>query len=304
MSEFQYAFTVFTPTYNRAHLLRRAYESLAKQTFRDFEWLVVDDGSTDDTQSLMQELQARASFPVRCVRQANAGKCAATNRAAKQARGRFFAFLDSDDEYLPTALESLKRNWDTIPDQDKHKFSAVTGHTQDLDGNLVGTRFPHDPTDSNSLEIRFRHGVRGEKSGFHRTEVLKEFPFDTFENEISVPDSLVHHRIALKYKTRYVNEVIRVYHDTPDSWVDNVVRLRAKNCQGWLLYYHEFIASPYPLPMFERIKGYANYVRTAFHSRMRILDQLRDVPSTWLWVASFPVGLAAYVYDRCRLSNT
>jgi glycosyltransferase involved in cell wall biosynthesis len=278
------------------------YESLAKQTYRDFEWLVVNDGSTDNTEEVLIALRREANFPVRVITQKNAGKCAGINRAAQEAKGRFFAFLDSDDEYTPTALESLKRRWDTIPDDEKPFFSAVSGLTRTPQGEIVGSKFPSDPIDSNSLEIRFRYRVRGEKSGFQRTDVLRQFPFEVFKNENAIAESLVYHRIALRYKTRYVNEVIRIYHDTPSSWGDNSMRIRARCSQGYRLYYREFVGLPYPIPLMERLKGYVNFIRTSFHARVKPLQQLSEAPSRWLCLACLPLGFAVYWNDRRRLA--
>lgn len=84
--------TVFTPSYNRAHTLHRVYESLKKQTYRDFEWLIVNDGSTDETQKIVADFQAQDNFfPIRCLEQANQGKHMATNRAVREARGAFLS---------------------------------------------------------------------------------------------------------------------------------------------------------------------------------------------------------------------
>src|ERR1700687_2026026 len=111
---YRYTFTVFTPTYNRAGTLPRVYESLRLQTFRDFEWLVVDDGSKDNTEELIKEWQAKAEFPIRYIRPQNQGKPAATNRATQEAQGEFIATVDSDDACVPESLERLKYHWDAI----------------------------------------------------------------------------------------------------------------------------------------------------------------------------------------------
>src|SRR5215469_10868819 len=107
--------TVMTPTFNRAHTLRRAHASLQAQSLSDFEWLVVDDGSTDGTDELIDELRADSSFPIRYIRQEHAGKHVARNRAVALACGSFFVGLDSDDWFLPAALETLKKVWESIP---------------------------------------------------------------------------------------------------------------------------------------------------------------------------------------------
>jgi len=111
----QYRFTVFTPTSNRAHTLSRVYESLKRQTFRDFEWLIVDDGSTDNTREVVEGWQREKLFIIRYFWQKNAHKKVAFNRGVLEADGKFFITLDSDDEALPEALDILDRHWCNIP---------------------------------------------------------------------------------------------------------------------------------------------------------------------------------------------
>lgn len=210
-------FTVFTPTYNRGDTLGRVFDSLRAQTFRDFEWLVVDDGSTDDTRERVAAFQAEADFPVRYVWQENQHKKAAFNHGVREARGELFVALDSDDELLPQSLERLRRIWLDIPEAERDLFSAVTGLCVRPGGALVGDRYPRDVFDSTPLEVHYKYRIKGEKFGFQRTEVLRRFPFPE-DIPGFVPESLVWSAIARKgYLTRFVNEPLRVYHDTADS---------------------------------------------------------------------------------------
>jgi glycosyltransferase involved in cell wall biosynthesis len=119
-------FTVFTPSYQRAKTLPRVYESLQSQTFTDFEWLVIDDGSTDNTRALVAGWQQDARFPIRYLFQKNAGKHVAYNRAARLARGELLVTLDSDDSCLPNALERFYFWWQSIPSAQRDGFAGVT----------------------------------------------------------------------------------------------------------------------------------------------------------------------------------
>src|SRR5690554_1988606 len=105
------AITVFTPTYNRAHTLPRLYQSLLDQIFRDFEWLIVDDGSTDGTKELVEGWIAEAAIQIRYIYQPNGGKHTAFNRGVREARSPLFASIDSDDMGLPHTLEAYFREW-------------------------------------------------------------------------------------------------------------------------------------------------------------------------------------------------
>jgi glycosyltransferase involved in cell wall biosynthesis len=206
-----YTFTVFTPSYDRAYCLHRVYESLQVQTFRDFEWLIVDDGSQDNTRELVENWQQTAEFPIRYVYQQNGGKNSASNLAAQLAQGELFLTLDSDDRCMPNALERLHYHWENIPADRKHLFSAVTVLCEDRYGNLQGCKFPQDVIDSNWLDLHYRDKVEGEKWGFQRTDVMKEFPFPIMLGQ-HIDEGAVWTKIALKYQTRFVNEILRVYY--------------------------------------------------------------------------------------------
>jgi glycosyltransferase involved in cell wall biosynthesis len=262
----------------------------------------VDDGSTDDTGPLVQQWQREANFPINYVWQENGGKHVAVNRGVQEARGELFLFLDSDDACVPIALERFKFHWDSIPAEKKDQFSAVTALVQDQNGNIIGSRFPFDPTDSDSLEIRFKYRVTGEKWGFHRTDVLKEFPYPCFEGEKAVPESLLWNRIALKYKTRYVNEPLEIYYVTPNSWGANSHKIRARSSKGTRFFFAEFINLGYrPMPVIKLLWAYANYIRYSYHEGLGTVKQLKDIPSPFYWFATFPVGYATYLRDKYLL---
>src|SRR5260370_42528889 len=139
---YRYVFTVFTPTFNRSQTLSRVYEGLRLQTFRDFEWLIVDDGSTDGTKELVEKWQTESAFLIRYIYQENQGKPAAFNHGVQQARGELFVTLDSDDACVPQALERLKYHWDGIPTAEKDKFSAVAVGCACQNGRVVGDEVP------------------------------------------------------------------------------------------------------------------------------------------------------------------
>lgn len=301
MSDAVYTFTVFTPTYNRAHTLARVYESLERQTFRDFEWLVVDDGSTDGTRELVAEWQRRASFPIRYVWQENQGKHVAFNRGVREARGELFLTLDSDDACVPEALERFKHHWDAIPAEQKPLFSAVTSLCAQPDGAIVGSRFPRDVTDSDSLEIRYRYKVKGEKWGFHRTDVLRQFPFPEAVKRQYVPEGIVWSRIARRYKTRFVNEALRIYFVEGPSMVHG--GQPGKNAVGARLGHLTVLNDELDFFRYAPLQFYrsaAVYVRSCFYLRQPLRRQVGDIESRLgrlLWLLALPLGYGVYVWE-------
>ena len=218
-SSFSHRFTVFTPTYNRSHTLHRVYESLVAQTYSDFEWLVIDDGSTDDTRSRIETWQTIAPFPIRYLYQNPQGKHAAYNRAALESKGEFLICLDSDDSCLPYALERMKIRWDEIPIRDRSRYSGIDCHCMDdQDGHQIGTDYPSDGFTSNYPEMRHHYQVTGEKWGFQRTIVMRKYPFPIFADlrMSHIPESVVWSPMTMNYPVLYVNECWRVYQqETP-----------------------------------------------------------------------------------------
>jgi len=184
------------------------YASLREQTFADFEWLVVDDGSIDGTADLVSRWIAEASFPVRYIWQENSGKHMAHNVCVREARGELFVMIDSDDWLVPSALERLKTEWEQIHDQ--QQYSGICCLFQYEDGVIVGDRFPVDRMESNAVDLRYNLGIGGDKMGFTRTDVLCRFPFPDHLGRHCVPESLIWNRISQEYQMRCVNTVIGV----------------------------------------------------------------------------------------------
>ena len=149
----------------------------ARQTFGDFEWLIVDDGSIDDTRRLVGTWLGSSEFPIRYLYQPHSGKHVAFNTGVREARGALFLPLDSDDAAVPQALARFRAHWESIPGETRTRFSAVTALCMDGHGRPVGGRFPNDITDSDSLEQYFRYRIRGDNWGFQRTDVIRDFPF-------------------------------------------------------------------------------------------------------------------------------
>ena len=304
----RYTFTVFTPTYNRAKTLHRVYDSLCAQTFRDFEWLIVDDGSTDNTREQVERWQAQASFPIHYVYQQNAHKKVAHNLGIHEAQGELFLTLDSDDSCKPQALERLLFHWHAIPEAHRSGFSAVTVLCEKESGEIVGTRFPAAPDggwlDSDSVEMNYRYKVRGEKWGFQRTDVLRQFPFEHEGVVGLIPENVVWERISEQYKTRFVNEALRIYHDGADQ----VTRARpdqhalghAIACKSMLEHgTRYFLYAPLRL-----LDIAMSFVRFNYHARQQV-SSVRLVAEGWmprlLVMGMTPFGYARFRLDQYRL---
>lgn len=298
-------FTVFTATFNRAHTLHRVYDSLVCQTLQDFEWLIVDDGSTDSTREVVERWQREAAFPIRYYHQPNAGYHMAFNRGAELARGELFLSLGSDDACKPYALERFHHHWMAIPEVEREQFSAVTGLCEDQHGRLHGGRFPVDVLDSDPRELLYRYKTPGEKWGFHRTEVLRQFPFPAVKGVSHVPGNIVWCAIGRHYKTRYVNEVLRIYYcdegDDALSAVTPAGGARAALLRDTVALSRDLDAFFAAAPRYF-LKRAAGVTRFALHERAGI-GPWRSLPwrAQALVCLMAPAGFALYCRDRRRV---
>ena len=299
----RHVFTVFTPTYNRANTLPRVYESLKAQTFRDFEWLIVDDGSTDSTRDTVRGWQADSNFAIHYIYQPNQGKPAAFNRGVREAAGELFLTLDSDDACLPQALERFKFHWDSIPERERSKFSAVTALCQDQQGRLVGDKFERDILDADEAEMYLRYRPRGEKWGFQRTDVLRQYPFPVTPNAKFVPESVVWFALSRRFKTRFINEVLRVYY-IRDGAQDHLSYLNANVLWGRAFFYrqvlNEFVdwLRKAPIGLFVCSVNFSRYSFGLGKGPLSQFKDLNTLRARALLGGSLPLGFLMYLRDR------
>ena len=260
--------TVFTPTYNRAHLLGRVFASLQMQTCRDFEWVIVDDGSTDNTEDVVNGFQADSGFPIRYFKQPNGGKHRAVNRGVGEARGEVFFIVDSDDSVSPNGLADIAEEYRGIR-YDK-TFGGVSGCMASHSGVAITPMFPtvrrdYDDVksiDCNALDIRYEYCVEGDLAEVFRTGVLREFPFPEFDGEKFCPDALLCNRMALIYNLLYFNRIIYHRDYLPDGLTKHIVRIRMDSPMASTTHYSEL--NSYSVPWAQQLQAAIHYWRFWF----------------------------------------
>ena len=222
---FEFTFTVFTPTYNRAETLERAYHSLSEQTLTDFEWVVVDDDSEDDTAERVAEWQTETDFPIRFVVQDRPGKHVAYNEGVERARGRFFLSLDSDDTLNANALKRFTELWEEAPTDDRDNIVGVNALCVDQTGAVNGDEFPESPLVADYFDLRYRYKYGGDGVGFTRTSVLERYRFPELHGVRYIPESYVGSQLAADGYARYcVNEVLGTYYTDEDERTDQLTQ--------------------------------------------------------------------------------
>lgn len=250
--------TVFTPTYNRAHLLNRLFESLIRQSFQDFEWIIVDDGSTDNTKELIESAQ-ESEFKIRYYYQQNAGKHFAINKGVQEAEGTLFFILDSDDLLPNNALELVASKFSTIGEN--NRVGGVAGRKALLNNELIGSAVGIKDQLLTIFDFRYKYGIQGDMCEVYRTDVLKEFPFPEFKDEKFCPEALVWNRIGTKYQLLWFDDVIYNAEYQPEGLTDKIFEVRKNSPQSTTICYEELSKAPIPLSF--RFRAAINYWRFA-----------------------------------------
>ena len=196
--------TIFTPTYNRAYTLPKLYESLKTQTNQNFDWVIVDDGSTDDTEVLIKSFIDEEIIKITYVRQKNQGKHIAINTGVALAKGDFFIVIDSDDYLLENCIETCYALIERVKEENIAGFTFIR-FTEDIQ---------YDTTKYNNKmwfydeEGEFHWEHWGEMAFCYKTEIAQKYAFPQFEGEKFCPESLVHRRIGKRYRVLYTNYVL------------------------------------------------------------------------------------------------
>lgn len=228
--------TVFTPTYNRGYIIEKLYQSLQKQTFTDFEWLVIDDGSSDNTKEFFDTwAKENNAFSIRYYKVENGGKHRAINKATDLAKGKLFFIVDSDDFITEDALEQIVE-WEKGLPRSESLFCGVSGNRGKNKGNNIGTTFCGEFIDATSLE-RNKYNITGDKAEIFYTHILKKYKFDEFEGENFISEATVWDRMAFDgYKIRWFNKTIYICDYLEDGLTKNMKETLAKNPKGAACY--------------------------------------------------------------------
>lgn len=223
--------TIFTPAYNRAHTLPRTYESLCQQTCKDFIWLVVDDGSQDNTAELVRQWQANDNgFEIQYIYKENGGMHTAHNVAYANIHTELNTCIDSDDKLALGAVEKILAKWEQIKDQD---YAGIIALDADFDGNVLGKGFPKDMTETSVIGY-YVAGGSGDKKLIYRTDVINSYPeYPVFEGEKYVSLSYKYRLIDQDHKMAVLDEVVCNVEYQPDGSSNTMWQQYLRNPKGW-----------------------------------------------------------------------
>lgn len=286
--------TIFTPVYNRAKIINKLYESIKQQTFKNFEWLVVNDGSTDDINEVMNQIKGEASFPVRYYIQPNGGKHRAINKGISLANGELFFIVDSDDIILPDALEWLNYYYEQV--KNDKRFAGVSGYRCLPNHDEVYIRPKADVLDCTNLDFGFKYNQIGGTAEAYKLSILKQYPFPEIEGEKFCAESLVWNRIAQNYMIRFFNKQIYVWNYLPDGLTNGMIRNRRNSSTYAMMNYSELLTMNISLKW--KIKYAINYWRFWF-----VKNHKQEFNLSPVWYLLLPIGYLYYRKDNTILTK-
>lgn len=282
-----FTLTIFTPAYNRAHLLPRLYESLCKQTCKDFCWLVVDDGSTDNTRKLVQEWIKEAIIPIRYEYKPNGGMHTAHNLAYRLIDTKLNTCIDSDD-YMPShAVEKIVQCWQQ---RGGSHVNGIIGLDADTEGRIIGTKLPTD-RETMTLTDFYHLGGSGDKKLVYRTEVMKSLPeYPEFEGERYVGLGYKYMLADLQRPMLLLNEVLANVEYQPNGSSNTMWKQYGRHPRGFAFLRRETMKlHPY---FRERFKAAIHHISSCIFLKK---NPLVDSPRTLLSLLALPFGILLHI---------
>lgn len=222
--------SIFTPSYNRAYILPVLYKSLVEQTDNNFEWVIVDDGSSDNTENLVNGWIAENKVRIVYYKQENQGKHIAINSGVNRASGELFFIVDSDDSLTPDAVQQVRNFW--IKKKPVVEISGIISYRQFPDGKLVGNSLPKYVKQCKLRDCISKYGSNGDKVVIYRTEILRRFPYPKFDGELFFGESYVFNQIDDEYDMLVMDSRIYNFDYQLDGLSQDFRKLYRQNPRG------------------------------------------------------------------------
>lgn len=288
--------TVFTPAYNRAHIIGRTYESLCRQTCKDFCWLVVDDGSTDNTRQLVEGWISEGQIPIRYIFQQNQGMHGAHNTAYRNIDTPLNVCIDSDDYMPDDAVEKILSCW---KEQGNDSFAGLVGLDVTESGKVIGSRFP-ESMKTTTLHGFYDAGGRGDKKLVYRTDVINSYPeYPLFKGERYVGLAYKYMLIDQDFELITLNEPLVIVEYQQDGSSYNMFKQYWNNPKGWAFYRKTEMILAHSLK--RKMQVCTHYVSSSIIGRNWRF--IWDSPKKLLTILCTPTGVALYFLIRYKVKR-
>ncbi len=283
--------TVFTPTYNRAHLLPRLYNSLCGQTSKDFIWMVIDDGSSDGTRELVERWVGENKIKIEYHYKDNGGMHTGHNLAYKLITTELNVCIDSDDAMPENAVALLIKKWSQV--QDKAKIAGIIGLDASQDGKTIGTSIPENLERGSLHDLYEKYQVKGDKKIIIRTDLVRKYPpYPEYENEKLVPLGVLYLMMGKDYDFVYSNEVYCIVEYQDEGSSASILKQYRQSPQGFA--YSRKIQIKYLKDAKNQIKNYIHLISSSWFANKPILafSEVNPIKT----ILYYPLGLLLHFY--------
>lgn len=298
----QYFFTIFTPTYNRAYKIKDLYQSLLKQTYKNFEWLIVDNGSTDNTKELINQFINDGLINIKYILKKNEGKQIAINCGSEYAKGKFFFIVDSDDVLTENALEISFYYCNQIISMEN--YAGVVGLRGDSKKNIWNTANIKngnkmvksiindcDYVDATTIQYRFKMKISGDRAEIIKTDILRKYKFPKFEGETYISDGYLWLSLGRDgYMFRWFNSIIYITEYLEDGLTRNGKEIARKNPKSKSLV-DNFMCSFKEVSLKIRLIHCINYYRYGIYGKIGIRKLIKQSKSKILSLIALPIAI-------------
>lgn len=289
--------TIFTPTYDRAYTLHNCYESLKRQSNKEFIWLVIDDGSTDNTEDLVRSWMSENIISIRYYRQENQGMHGAHNTAYSLIDTELNVCIDSDDYMPDDAVEKIVSFWKA---NGSEEIGGIVGLDCKTSGEIIGTDLPSDIKTSTLYNLYNKYGVKGDKKLVYRTELTKKYPYPIYHNERLVPLSYKYYMLDQEYELLLMNEALCCVEYLPDGSSMNIIKQYKISPRGFRFYRMEMMKLPNTSLLF-KFKQAVHYVSCSIFAGSK--GVLRHSPQKLLTLLALPFGIVLNKYIMAKAAN-
>lgn len=288
--------TVFTPTYNRGYTIHKCYESLKRQTYKNFEWLIYDDGSSDNTRDIVENFIKENVINIRYYYGENAGKHVAINKGTDLAKGELFFIVDSDDYLTDNSLELIKEAWESIAIDERDEFVGVSGKRYLVNKNNKDFNFRTKYYDADAIKFNLIDNNLQDKAEVYSTKILKKYKFPQFEGEKFMTEAVIWYKLAEDgYKIRWFNEDIYICEYLEDGLSTNFFTQRINSIVGTCDSYNKLTS--FNLPLKYKIRYKINYFRYGLN-KYSIYKLSKDLYKKEFMFISIIIGYFMHIRDR------
>ena len=280
--------TIVTPSYNRANNLTSLYQSLLAQTSKDFDWLIVDDGSRDYTKEIVDGFSKEERIPIRYIYKENGGKHSALNVAFREVKSELLFIVDSDDVLTSDAVETILKDWSSVRDKNLCGISYLRGHDEK---KVIGDKHPKDHAIDNFINFRFNHGIEGDKAEVWKTDCLRAFQFPEYPDERFISESVAWIYLAKKWDMLVVNKIVYIteYLEGGLSMTGRKLRFQCPN----LMAYGSLMTMSKEFSTKIRIKETLLYIVYSKFGKKSFV-QMMNCPYKWLVAFCYVPGVVLY----------